>query len=431
MKSISRVGLVAAVVVAGQFTAMPAHAGEVVRCHGKRATIVGTDGPDVLEGTRRADVIAGLRGPDRIAGHGSEDIICGGGGQDVLRGNPGDDVLDGQENSDRFFGGLGDDRMIGANGYLDTVLFLDVRSRLRVDLKAGTASGEGNDVIERINSVVGTEGSDIIRGNGSHDFLHGGRGRDLLDGRGSGDDLEGGPGDDELIGGADGNGWGPNEAIYSSADAAVEVDLADRRATGGDGTDTLKNIDGATGSEYGDTLLGDEDANELTDARGGGADDDLLEGRAGPDVLYVAEGSDHVVGGLGNDFSTDFGLGNDPDARDVWEGGPGNDDFQADLHDEDPDRDVMLGAGGQDELRAGAGDSRLNGGGGADVLLGLFNVVAEDLFTGGAGDDYMSAAAGDDTLIGNDGTDEADGGDGIDACEAEDETDCESDPLLP
>lgn len=431
MKIFTRISLVAALVAAGQLAVVPVHAGEVVRCHGKRATIVGTNGPDVLEGTRRADVIAGLRDGDVIIGHGSDDIICGGGGRDVLRGNPGDDVLDGQENSDRFLGGLGDDRMIGANGYLDTVLFKDVRTRLRVDLKAGSATGEGNDTIERINSVVGTPGNDVIRGNGSHDFLHGGKGRDLLDGRGSGDDLEGGPGADELIGGADGNGWGPNEAIYSSADAAVKVDLAERQATGGDGTDELRNIDAARGSRFGDTLLGDEDLNALEDGSKGSPDDDFLDGRSGPDLLYVSEGSDHVVGGPGNDFSNDYGVGDDPDARDVWEGGRGNDAFTADLHNEDPDRDVMLGAAGQDELRAGAGDSRLNGGGGADALLGLFNVVAEDLFTGGDGDDYMSAAAGDDTLIGNDGTDEADGGDGLDACEAEDETDCESDPLLP
>lgn len=49
------------------------------RCDGRRATIVGTPGRDVLRGTPRADVIAALGGADVVRGLGGADVICGGG----------------------------------------------------------------------------------------------------------------------------------------------------------------------------------------------------------------------------------------------------------------------------------------------------------------------------------------------------------------
>jgi Ca2+-binding RTX toxin-like protein len=50
------------------------------------ATIVGTNGSDVLRGTSGPDVIAGLDGNDVIAGLGGDDIICGGRGNDKIDG---------------------------------------------------------------------------------------------------------------------------------------------------------------------------------------------------------------------------------------------------------------------------------------------------------------------------------------------------------
>ncbi len=64
-------------------------------CHGKRATIVGTTGPDRIRGTGRRDVIVALGGRDRVLGRGGRDVICGGPGRDVLRGGPGRDRLSG------------------------------------------------------------------------------------------------------------------------------------------------------------------------------------------------------------------------------------------------------------------------------------------------------------------------------------------------
>jgi hypothetical protein len=61
------------------------------RCLGRRATIIGTRGQDVLVGTRRRDVIVGLGGSDKIRGRGGNDLICGGGGKDSVVGGLGRD----------------------------------------------------------------------------------------------------------------------------------------------------------------------------------------------------------------------------------------------------------------------------------------------------------------------------------------------------
>ncbi len=61
------------------------------RCLKRKATIVGTRGPDELTGTPRRDVIAALAGRDVVRGLSGRDVICGGRGKDRLFGGPGRD----------------------------------------------------------------------------------------------------------------------------------------------------------------------------------------------------------------------------------------------------------------------------------------------------------------------------------------------------
>jgi RTX calcium-binding nonapeptide repeat (4 copies) len=82
---------------------------ECVPCGGVDATIIGTEGADVLAGTRGRDVIAGLAGADRIKGLAGPDILCGGIGKDLLRGGAGRDRLLGERGRDRCIGGKGKD----------------------------------------------------------------------------------------------------------------------------------------------------------------------------------------------------------------------------------------------------------------------------------------------------------------------------------
>jgi hypothetical protein len=69
-----------------------------VTCGSKVATLLGTNGRDVIRGTNRSDVIVALRGNDVVRGLARADTICGGLG------------------NDRLFGGRGRDRLIGGDG---------------------------------------------------------------------------------------------------------------------------------------------------------------------------------------------------------------------------------------------------------------------------------------------------------------------------
>ena len=87
--------------------------GVTVRCFGMEATIVGTEGADLLIGTEDADVIHGLGGDDLICGGAGDDAIFGGAGADDLRGMGGDDDLRGQAGIDQLHGAGGDDTLGG------------------------------------------------------------------------------------------------------------------------------------------------------------------------------------------------------------------------------------------------------------------------------------------------------------------------------
>jgi sugar lactone lactonase YvrE len=89
---------------------------EPARCGGQLPTVVGTDGPDVLQGSAFADVIAGLGGRDTINGLQGKDTICGGAGKDKLVGGAGKDKLFGGKGNDKLIGGKGKDKCVGGKG---------------------------------------------------------------------------------------------------------------------------------------------------------------------------------------------------------------------------------------------------------------------------------------------------------------------------
>jgi len=128
------------------------------RCFGRKPTIIGTDGPDVLRGTNGPDVILGLGGNDRITGVNGDDVICAGPGDDVVAGGNGDDRIDGGSGSDVVTGGNGDDRILGGTG-------------------ADRISGDNGD-----DTLFGGAGDDVLNGQNGDDRLTGGDGVDRLDG---------------------------------------------------------------------------------------------------------------------------------------------------------------------------------------------------------------------------------------------------------
>jgi Ca2+-binding RTX toxin-like protein len=88
----------------------------VFRCAGRRATIVGDDGPEKIKGTKKADVIVANGGKDKVSGRGGNDRICGGRGKDKISGGGGRDRLLGQQGNDRIAGNAGADVVKGGKG---------------------------------------------------------------------------------------------------------------------------------------------------------------------------------------------------------------------------------------------------------------------------------------------------------------------------
>jgi hypothetical protein len=78
-------------------------------CAGKEATILGTEGADVIAGTMGRDVIVAGGGDDTISGRGGGDIICAGRDDDTVLGTRGADKLFGGPGADVLNGGMGRD----------------------------------------------------------------------------------------------------------------------------------------------------------------------------------------------------------------------------------------------------------------------------------------------------------------------------------
>ena len=282
----------------------------------------GSEGDDVLTGDLSANVLEGL------------------GGQDVLRGLAGDDVLRGGDNDsvpdrvDSLAGGLGNDLLDGGrpgirDDYRDEVDYTSSDVAVVVDLAAGTATGEGNDTLLRVEDVIGSAGNDVISGDDGPNELNGSVGDDLVDGRAGDDELEGSPGNDRFVGGD-----GIDEAQFNYSPVAVTVDLAAGTATG-QGSDTITQVENVRGTIHDDVLAGDGGPNQLI----GGLGDDTLGGGPGDDFLRAERGDDTVNADSGNDI--------------VWPG-EGND---------------TVGRGDGDDLLAGSpDDDALDGGAGSDTV---------------------------------------------------------------
>ena len=178
---------------------------------------------------------------ENISGSAFNDVLIGDDGNNALLGNGGADVLD---------GGAG----------FDTASYTNATSGLTVSLgnpsvNTGEAAG---DVYFSIENLEGTNYNDTLTGNAGGNSLLGDEGADILDGQG-----------------------GFDYASYSSASTAVTASLTAPSANTGDAAgDTYRSIEGLTGSQFNDTLIGDGGGNWLEGL--GGAD--KLDGGAGFDV---------------------------------------------------------------------------------------------------------------------------------------------------
>jgi Ca2+-binding RTX toxin-like protein len=275
----------------------------VPKCLGETATIVGTEGNDVLTGTDDDDVILGLGGDDILTG-GPEgfatDVLCGGEGNDTLNGGNGLIAA--------LSGEGGDDRYEPGDVAVAFAVYLESPAPVLVDLALGTVTGWGTDTMVGIDSVVGSPHDDVLSGDAKENFLDGRGGNDRLMGLGGNDLLDGDAGNDLIDG-----GLGQDTGLFG-APQRVRIDLGARTATGW-GTDRLVSIENAEGSRFGDVLRGSNGRNSLS----GGGGNDSLTGLGGADQLNAEAGNDRLAGGAGAD-RLDGGTG-----RDQGDGGPGRD----------------------------------------------------------------------------------------------------------
>jgi Ca2+-binding RTX toxin-like protein len=294
--------------------------------NGLNDTLIGGAGNDVIFGdyVNTFSAVAGVSdGNDVLEGGAGGDSLVGGMGNDILRGGDGDDILVGgiangtaaglsavytnDGGMDVFDGGEGTDM---AYAY-----YTDQTGGIRFDLaniagnSAVTMGGAAYGEFISIERVIfrGGSGNDEVRATASADTLVGNAGDDVLDGWYGNDTLSGGLGNDTLIGGE-----GLDTATYVNALSGVTVDLRITGAqdTGGEGVDTLIGIEYLTGSNFGDTLRGNDDFNLLIDnaVSGPAGQPDMLFGYGGNDSILVTRGAATVAttinmdGGDGNDL---------------------------------------------------------------------------------------------------------------------------------
>lgn len=413
--------------------------------------LTGNNGANFLDGGAGADKMDGGSGNDTFVADNLGDEISDGNGVDlvlsyvnfVLGGSldnlrlMGTNALNGLGNNlnNVVYANIGDNVVDGAgqtqvSGFIGDTLSYEFGATggITLDLSdtgAQTTGGSGTDTVTNFEHLIGSNYDDWLAGND---------GANLLDGLAGVDTLS-----------------------YELATTAVDVNLADQRATSDGIVDTVKNFENVVGSAFGDTLTGDLGDNVF--AGGDGSDTVTYQNvRAGEGGVVVslavttaqnslASGVDtfqrvtgtnrssieNLTGSVNDDKLTGDAFAN------ILDGSDGNDTLSADAG-----ADTLSGGLGDDEINGGTGlDTALflgtasavvnlavataqNTGYGLDLLSGIENLTSGDgadrltgnalvnVLSAGLGDDSLDGAAGNDVLSGGDGADRLTGGAGVD-----------------
>ena len=377
--------------------------------------------------------LEGSSNNDFLTGDDGANIISGGAGVDRLTGGLGDDTLNGGDGSDTLIGGEGADVLNGGAGF-DSADYRGAASSVRFNVETGgtlgDAAGDSFSGIERyylsdFNDVItgsdaneffyGQDGNDTINGGGGIDRIYGGDGNDVQRGQDGNDQLYGSAGNDQLNGGA-----GFDVANYGFAAAGVTVNMLTGGTSGDADGDTYFGIEAVYGSDFDDSLTGNNSTNELR----GGDGNDALFGLGGNDRFFGGDGADSFDGGTGTDI-VNYTLASAGVTLSMITGGTAGeaagDSFTAiewvfgsnfdDSITGDSGNNRLEGRDGNDTLNGEAGNDRLLGGDGNDVINGGDGV---DTIFGQDGDDVMSGGADNDFFFGGAGADSHDGGSGTD-----------------
>jgi hypothetical protein len=170
--------------------------------------------PISLSGEEGNDVLVGGEGDDPIHGGTGGDNLVGRRGNDTIDGGPGTttNVLSGDAGNDRLLPSSAADSAAGGDG----VDGLDYS----VNLTTGVSVDMDVDPVVEIETVVGTNFDDTLRGDDAPNTLVGLQANDVLEGRGGNDTLQGVQGDDSL----DVRDGGPDTADCGSDTDTVTAD---------------------------------------------------------------------------------------------------------------------------------------------------------------------------------------------------------------
>ncbi len=198
--------------------------------------VSGGPGNDLLGGGDGADHVNGNDGADRVGGGAGNDQVAGEAGNDTVDGGPGDDELEFGAADVAPGVGVDADDLHGGDG-VDRLSYNDHPAgiKLTLDGQPGDGStGEGDNVHDDIETVIGTTLNDVMTGDDLGQDLYGHAGQDTIDGGGGDDLLNGGSGEDVIRGG------GGDDTLEGSADG----DFLD----GGSGRDLFEGDNECTAS---------------------------------------------------------------------------------------------------------------------------------------------------------------------------------------
>jgi Ca2+-binding RTX toxin-like protein len=492
--------------------------------------LTGGNGADVLEGGAGDDILDGgahtdtatyenatagvtvslaIAGVQSTIGAGNDQLIS----IERLIGSDFDDKLTGGNGDDKLEGGLGNDILSGGNGY-DFVRYVTATAGVTVDLSAVGAQntgGAGVDTLISIENITGSSYDDVLTGTSGDNVLNGGDGIDMVrysnatagvtvdlritdaqNAGGSGADtligienltgsaykdnltgdagnniLNGGAGADRMVGGLGDDIYyvdnvgdvvvetagGGNDTLYAAIDYTLLDDTIETLALIGTAALTAK------GTAQANHLIGNDGDNRLT----GLAGDDILSGGGGDDILHGGVGNDVMDGGAGSDSATyvdaTSGVTVDLTVSVAQNTGGGGIDTLTSI-------EKVTGSQYDDSLTGNADNNVLDGGTGADLMIGglgddtyyvdnvgdivvegenggkdtinssisyvLGSRIVETLnltgtaaidgtgnnranrITGNSGNNVLTGMGGNDTLIGGNGSDLLNGGAGND-----------------
>ena len=198
---------------------------------------------------------------------------------------------------DLLLGGSAGDRYDGGTG-IDTASFAASPAAVSANLTAGTAFGEGADVLVRgtVENLVGTRFNDLLVGNAVSNTISGLTGIDRMFGLAANDFLVGSAGNDLYNGGA----GAADTASFAGSPAPVNVNLA-AGTSFGEGADVLAlgTVERVVGSRFNDQIVGNAAPNVLN----GNLGNDRIWGLGGNDSVLGSSGNDLLSGGVGNDLA--------------------------------------------------------------------------------------------------------------------------------